>query len=173
MRAVLRTWRWPQGRIRLVRRLKTRQTMAMKAKIVRGDADDDPTNDPTETPLSKEPSQTISKKVSANADEDASGDISLGDSLTYTVTATNIGNITLTEMVVVDMKLSPNSTTCDSVTPGASCLLVGTYSVTQENVDAGVITNLASVVSAEIGELTETELQTLIQRRPLWQSRRC
>ena len=131
-----------------------------------GDADDDPTNDPTETPLSKEPSQTISKKVSANADEDASGDISLGDSLTYTVTATNIGNITLTEMVVVDMKLSPNSTTCDSVTPGASCLLVGTYSVTQENVDAGVITNLASVVSAEIGELTETELQTLIQRRP-------
>ena len=130
------------------------------------DSDDNLVDDPTELGLTKEPSQTISKRVSANADEDGSGDISLGDTLTYTVTATNIGNLTLTDMVVSDEKLSPATVTCASVEPGKACSLVGTYQVSQAQVDAGFIDNVASVASAEIAETTETNLRVPVPRRP-------
>ena len=131
-----------------------------------GDMDEDPTNDPTETPLTGEPSQTISKRVSENADEDASGDISLNDTLTYTVTATNIGNLTLSNLVVADEQLEPKTITCERVEPGQGCTLAGILKVTQAHVDAGFIDNIATVTSQQIPEKTQTDLRTMVPRRP-------
>ena len=131
-----------------------------------GDTDEDPTNDPTETPLTGEPSQTISKRVSENADEDASGDISLNDTLTYTVTATNIGNLTLSNLVVADEQLEPKTITCERVEPGQGCTLAGILKVTQAHVDAGFIDNIATVTSQQIPEKTQTDLRTMVPRRP-------
>ncbi|WP_142122797.1 isopeptide-forming domain-containing fimbrial protein, partial [Pseudoxanthomonas sp. 3HH-4] len=93
------------------------------------------------------PSQTLVKALTGNADGDASGTVSVGDVLTYTVTMTNTGNTTLANVVVSDALITPNSITCPNVAPGATCQLVGTYTVTQVDADAGSIRNTAVVTS--------------------------
>ncbi len=102
------------------------------------------------TIISQTDDLTIAKPAPANADEDGSGDVSLGDTLTYTVTATNSGTTTLNNVIVSDPLITPNSNTCATLAPGATCVLSGTYSVTQTDVDNGSIANTASVVSDEI-----------------------
>ncbi len=96
------------------------------------------------------PALTLTKPAPANADEDVSGDVSVGDTLTYTVTATNSGTLTLNNVIVSDALISPNSNTCAVLAPSATCILTGTYTVSQADVDAGAITNNASVVSDEV-----------------------
>ncbi|MEK0265943.1 hypothetical protein QT383_06485 [Stenotrophomonas rhizophila] len=71
----------------------------------------------------------------------------LNSVIEYTVTGTNTGNTTLTNVVISDNKITPSSTTCASVAPGATCVLVGTYTVTQADVDAGQVLNIGSGIS--------------------------
>lgn len=71
----------------------------------------------------------------------------LGSVITYDVTGTNTGNTTLTNVVISDPKLTPNSTTCASVAPGGTCVLTGTYTVVQADVDAGQVDNIGSGIS--------------------------
>ena len=108
------------------------------------------------------PSHAIDKAAPANADEDASGDISAGDTLTYTITATNNGAATLTNLIVSDSMLSPNTTTCALVAPGSTCVLVGTYVVTAADVTAGSIVNTADSESDQTGLLDDTETVNLL-----------
>ena len=108
---------------------------------------------------------TIDKVLTSNADNDGSGTISLGDVLTYTVTATNPGNITQHNVVVNDPKLSPSTQSCTALEYNETCVLVGTYTVTQADVDAGEIINTASVVSNEEGPFT-IELTTPVPQEP-------
>lgn len=65
-------------------------------------------------------------------DADGSGTITPGDTLTYTITATNTGNATLTNVMVSDNKITPTggTTPCATVPVGATCSLIGTYVVT-------------------------------------------
>ena len=93
-------------------------------------------------------SQTLAKALTGNADEDGSGTVSVGDTLTYTVTLTNTsasGN--LTNVTVSDNKITPNTITCPSVAPGATCVLTGTYVVTAADATAGNIVNTATSTS--------------------------
>ena len=46
------------------------------------------------------PGLAVEKVLTSNADEDGSGDVSVGDTLTYTITATNTGTSNLTDVVV-------------------------------------------------------------------------
>ena len=100
-----------------------------------------------ETPVPQVPGQSLVKALTANADGDASGTVSVGDVLTYTITLTNTGNTTLADVVVGDAMITPASIACASVAPGATCQLVGTYTVTQSDADAGNIRNTAVVTS--------------------------
>ncbi|WMT05760.1 OmpA family protein [Lysobacter yananisis] len=88
------------------------------------------------------------KALAGNADEDGSGTVTAGDTLTYTVTVTNTGNVALTNLTVTDTKIAPNTTTCATVEPGQTCVLTGTYSVTQADANAGIVRN-AAIVTAE------------------------
>jgi len=113
-------------------------------------ASDGTTTSPTDTvtvTATRNPAQELEKLLTGNADADASGTVSVGDVLTYTVTMTNTGNTTLANVVVSDPLITPNSNTCASVAPGAACQLVGTYTVTQADADAGNIRNTALVTS--------------------------
>ncbi|UBB24818.1 OmpA family protein [Pseudoxanthomonas japonensis] len=93
-------------------------------------------------------SQTLTKALTSNADGDNSGTVSLGDVLTYTVTVTNTSTTgNLANVVVSDSKITPGSTTCASVAPGATCVLAGTYLVTAADVAAGSISNTATATS--------------------------
>ncbi len=115
-------------------------------------SDDDSTagNDPTVSALKKEPRVALAKAVTSNKDEDKSGFVSVGDTLTYTVTATNTGNVSLTNVAVNDTRIAPASKSCATLLPGKSCTLVGTYKVTKADLAAKKIDNTASVTSNEL-----------------------
>ncbi len=103
------------------------------------------------------PSLAIVKTLDSNADEDSSGTVSLNDTLTYSVTVTNDGNTTLNNVVVTDAQLTPNSNTCATLLPSATCVLSGTHVVSQAEVNAGTVDNTGSVTSTEVpGPTTDT-----------------
>ena len=118
-----------------------------------GSADSDETPQTVRTlstAVAQHPALSVSKTLSANADEDGSGDISLGDTLRYEVTATNTGTTTLHHVLVSDALTTPNSHTCASIAPGATCVLEGNYTVTSTDIDAGKIENIATIQSDTI-----------------------
>lgn len=92
---------------------------------------------------------TFTKELTGTTDADASGSVTLGDTLTYSLTATNTGEAELTDVVVDDV-LTGDSTTCASVAPGATCVLTALLVVSQAAVDARQIVNTGSARSAQI-----------------------
>jgi large repetitive protein len=114
------------------------------------DTSDDPANpaganDPTIVTLPQRSSLAIAKALTT-----APAPVELGSVLTYTVTASNTGTISQRSVVVSDPKLTPAARTCATLLPGNDCVLTGTYTVTQADVDAGRINNTASVKSAAL-----------------------
>ena len=69
----------------------------------------------------------------------------LGDTIEYQITATNDGNLTLTDINVTD-ELTGDEWTIDSLAPGASREFTATYTVTEADVLAG--SGVQNVVSA-------------------------
>ena len=69
-----------------------------------------------------------------------------GQVITYTMTATNTGNVPLTGVSISDTKL-PSLTCTQPVTlaPGATLQCTGSFTTTQAQVDSGAILNTASV----------------------------
>jgi len=110
----------------------------------------DPTADESVTTEAAAPLLGLDKPAPVNADEDGDSAVSLGDTLTYTITATNTGNTTQNNVVVSDPLITPTTTTCAALAPNATCVLTGTYVVTQADVDAGTIDNTAQVISDEV-----------------------
>ena len=74
-------------------------------------------------------------------------------------------------MTVSDpLLVAPNTEVCIILAPGESCVLTGTYTVTQADVDAGTIDNTAEVVSDEITTPVEDSVSTPVfffSRTPL------
>jgi uncharacterized repeat protein (TIGR01451 family) len=81
---------------------------------------------------------------------DTHGTVSVGDTLTFTVTMSNIGGVTLNNVVISDPLITPNTITCPSVNSVSQCILTGTYTVTTADATAGSITNTATVTANEI-----------------------
>ena len=124
-----------------------------------GTADSDetpPVDDPETVPVPQGADLGVDKALTGNADEDGSGTVSLNDTLTYTITATNIGNVTLNNVTVSD-NLTGDSTACATVAPGDTCVLVVTYTVSQADVDAGVINNIGTADSDETPPVDDPE----------------
>jgi LPXTG-motif cell wall-anchored protein len=77
-----------------------------------------------------------------------------GQPITYSFTATNTGNVTLTDVAIDEGAFSGTGTlsaaTCDtgaaSLAPGATVRCTATYTATQADVDAGSITNTATAM---------------------------
>ncbi len=68
--------------------------------------------------------QTIHKSdATLLVDADGSGTVTLGDTLQYSVTVTNVGTLPLTNVVVSDPQLTPSSTTCPTLPAGNTCVL--------------------------------------------------
>ena len=124
-------------------------------------SDDDGTNDSDKTKKSYSPvsNQTLAKVVTSKTG--TAGAYAVGDVVTYTITQTNTGNVTLNNVVITDDKVTKSTTSgetgsCTSVAPSATCILVGTYTITQTEKDAGTFKNTASVKSTEIPTALET-----------------
>ena len=97
---------------------------------------------------------TLTMPVPVHGDTDGDGGINLGDTLAYTATATNSGNVTLEDVNVQDLLTDTSGNDCASLAVGGTCVLTGTYSVTQANVDAGKVTNIATATAT--GAATKT-----------------
>ena len=119
----------------------------------------DPVTDDEVTPLNA-PELSIDKPAPVNDDADGSGDVSEGDTLTYTITATNTGASNLTNVTVTDDLITPTggSTPCALVAPAETCTLIGTYVVTAGDVASGSITNTATADSVQTDPVTDDEV---------------
>lgn len=99
---------------------------------------------PTTLTIASNPSMTMVKSSSAASFG------TLGEILTFTFTVTNTGNVTLTDpFIVTDPMITDagGAITCAAppLAPAATLDCTGDYSVTQADLDAGVINNSATV----------------------------
>ena len=118
-----------------------------------------PVTDTVTTPVvPAAPALDIVKSAPTNADEDGSTTVSIGDTLTYTITVTNTGNIDQTNVVVTDNLIAPSTNTCAAVAVGATCTLTGDYTVTMA--DEG--TDIVNTASAESDEVTTPVTDTCL-----------
>ena len=66
----------------------------------------------------------------------------IGDTVLYTITVRNVGDVTLTNVTIVDAKLKISETIA-SLAPGASAQVTGSYLVTEADLDGVVNTAVA------------------------------
>ena len=94
-----------------------------------------------------EPQLSVAKALTGQS----SDPIVEGTTLTYTITATNTGDVALTNVVVTDALITPTggTTPCASVAVGGTCTLIGTYVVTAADVTAGQVVNTGTADSDE------------------------
>ena len=109
------------------------------------------------------PSLSIDKPAPSNTDEDGSGDVSVGDTLTYTITATNDGTATLTNVTIVDPLPGLSPLVCipaqpATLAPSETLVCTGTYTVTAADVTAGEIANTATTDSDQTPPDTDDEI---------------
>jgi len=111
------------------------------------------------------PELELVKATPVNADEDGSGTVSVGDTLTYTITATNTGNVDQNNVVVEDALIVPNTLTCPTLAVGADCVLTGDYVVTTADAGGDII-NTAEVESDEIITPVDATVTTPVEPLP-------
>ncbi|WP_245949318.1 DUF7507 domain-containing protein [Echinicola strongylocentroti] len=79
----------------------------------------------------------------------------VGDEITYTLVAYNIGNTTLSDAEVSD-PLTGFVSTGEVIAPGDSVLYTTTYAITQEDIDGGRVINTATVTAVDPGQVEIT-----------------
>ncbi|WP_143571037.1 DUF11 domain-containing protein [Tessaracoccus sp. ZS01] len=92
----------------------------------------------------------------------------VGDLVTYTFLATNTGNVTLTDVTITDPLPGMSTLVCDpaqptTLDPGESMECTATYTVTQADLDAGSVYNMATTVGTppEGEDVTDTDDETI------------
>ncbi|MFC5741780.1 DUF7507 domain-containing protein [Dyella tabacisoli] len=116
-----------------------------------------------QTTVQSTPSLTVSKTANL-ADTNGNGKADVGEVITYAITATNNGNVTLNGLTVSDPMAGATTLICApvSIDPGKSANCGSfTYTVTQADVDAGnPIHNVATVSGTSPGGGTATSTGT-------------
>jgi len=113
-----------------------------------------PVSDSTTQTLPQSPALTLEKSA------DTQTYTTVGQQVTYTYTLTNSGNVTLTSPYSVgDNLVSVDCTLAVSpLLPGESTTCTATYLITQADINAGSVTNLATA-NATFGDTTVTSNQ--------------
>lgn len=76
----------------------------------------------------------------------------VGDEVTYEFTVSNTGNVTLTDLVVTDPFEGlqwVDEPTINNLAPGDTVTITATYELTQADIDAGMLTNTATVTGED------------------------
>ena len=90
-----------------------------------------------------------------------SGYSSAGNILHYTIVVTNTGNVTLTDVEVTD-PLTSITRTIPSLAPGATNTITATYTVTQNDLNAGQVNNTARAVAIFSGTMYSDEASATV-----------
>ena len=107
-------------------------------------------DDPNAQPVSDTDTETtVGNQVPAiTIDKGAPvGPLDAGSTVTYFFDVTNVGNVTLTNVVVGDSITGPVTCNTTTLAPGDSTTCSADYTVTQSDVDTGQITNTADVTA--------------------------
>jgi uncharacterized repeat protein (TIGR01451 family) len=75
----------------------------------------------------------------------------VGDVLTYTYTVTNSGNVGVTALAIADDKIASVTCPVTTLAPTASTICTASYTVTQADIDAGDVTNIATANATPAG----------------------
>jgi gliding motility-associated-like protein/uncharacterized repeat protein (TIGR01451 family) len=121
------------------------------------EGDDNPTDvDEVITPITQSPSVQIEKTTSKSTI------LGAGETVSYTLTVSNTGNVTLTGIVVKD-PLTGLDQTVEVLLPGESVVFETEYVVTLADMAAGNLTNVATVVATtpDGDEVTDTDSVTI------------
>ncbi|WP_410478785.1 beta strand repeat-containing protein, partial [Pedobacter frigidisoli] len=98
------------------------------------------TNDtPTVATITPAGAVTLVKTVNGSVPNKA------GEVLNYDLVVKNIGNVTLSNLVVIDANAIVTGSLVSSLAPGASVTLTAAHTLTQGDVDAGTYSNTATV----------------------------
>ena len=107
-------------------------------------------DDPTVTDLCQGASIALVKEGSYNGfDSNGNCIAAVGDIINYTFTVTNTGNVTLTNVVVEDPLVTISGVAIASLAPGAidTASYTASYAITQQDIDAGLFVNQATVTA--------------------------
>jgi uncharacterized repeat protein (TIGR01451 family) len=106
-------------------------------------------DNPTITTLTADPKIALLKQVTSVNDINLDGFTNFGDTITYGFTVKNIGNVTLTNVIVTDPKITVLGAALPIFAPNAidSTHFTGTYTITQADMDLGHVDNTALVDS--------------------------
>ena len=99
-----------------------------------------PATDTETADADERPALTLEKMIAAGSPFDA-----VGDDVSYDYLVTNTGNVTVSALQVTDDKIATVTCPVSVLAPGESTSCTGTYLVTQADLDAGGVTNHASV----------------------------
>ncbi|RNL66901.1 DUF11 domain-containing protein, partial [Sinomicrobium pectinilyticum] len=105
---------------------------------------DENNDDPTDTPITQDPSVALVKVVT-NTGSGENGAFVVGDTIEYTFTVTNTGNVTVSDINIDDALTNTNGLPINPSTlaPDESGTATATYTITQEDVDNGGVSNQA------------------------------
>jgi gliding motility-associated-like protein/uncharacterized repeat protein (TIGR01451 family) len=126
--------------------------------------------DCTITPLDQDPKITL-VKTGAFSDTNNDGFAQAGEKINYTFTVSNIGNVTLTNVIITDplVGLTITGNPIASLAPGATnSTITGVYTIIQSDVDAGKVTNsaLATAQDPNGADVTDTSGTTVDNNTP-------
>ena len=79
------------------------------------------------------------------------GFAAVGDTIDFDITVSNIGNVSVSNISVVDPLIPSLSCPVTSLVPAAAFTCTGTYTVTQADIDAGAVDNTATVSGTPSG----------------------
>jgi len=125
-----------------------------------------------EAPLVAQDASLAVTKTVTNTGSGPGGTFDVGDTINYTIEVTNDGNTTLTNVVVSDPLLGLTNEPCSaSLAPGDSCQVMGSYLVTQADIDNngggdGDIDNTATADSDQAGPQQASAAAPLVPLDP-------
>ncbi|MEE8525133.1 MAG: hypothetical protein V3T72_14445, partial [Thermoanaerobaculia bacterium] len=105
---------------------------------------------------------SLVKALQSNADEDGSADVSVGDTLTYSMVATNVAAGNLTNVAISDPLPGLSALSCTPaqpavLSPGSALSCTAIYAVTAADAAAGQIFNTAMASSDQTPDVTDSE----------------
>jgi hypothetical protein len=110
----------------------------------------DPAEDPEDVPVPQNPAIELVKTGVFN-DGNGDGFADVGETISYSFTVRNIGNVTLREVTVIDLRIAVNGEPLAELAVGASDMttFTGSYVVTQDDIDTGKVDNLATATGKD------------------------
>ena len=121
-----------------------------------------PGSDDAVVSITRAPGITLDK--TGSLDPGADGVATPGDVITYTFTVANTGNVTLTNVTVSDPLIAILGGPIASLAPGDSdsTTFTGSYTITQDDINHGTFTNVATASGTQPGggDISETDDDT-------------